>query len=169
MSDTTTTTAPVRTRRRYSDVEQAEALAVLAANGGDCAATAAATGYAESTIRAWANGDRRPPHAQLCAEKKEQLAQGIEKLARRVLKRALKQAADTDERVSLRDGAVVLGICVDKIAQLRGEANGAGSITVNVDARSVTLTSDDIQAARRLIAAQTAPAPLPAHEPEQTS
>lgn len=162
-NDPTPPTVTTRPQRRYSDAEQAEALAALAANGGEIAATSRETGIPEATLRHWRDGDCRPCPPELVARKRESLARGIEKLARRVLKRNLKAAADADTPLSLRDGAVVLGICVDKVAQLRGESGGGASITVNVDARSVTLTADDVAAARKLLGASAAPRTLAEH------
>jgi hypothetical protein len=124
----TDTTAPTGTprQRRYTDAEQAAAMAVLAAHAGNCAAAAEVCGIPERTLRAWKRQEARPvlgtDRQGLAAENKEALARGIDKLGRRILRRMLKTAVDKEQRVSLRDGTVALGICIDKALLLRGEA-----------------------------------------------
>ena len=121
-------------QRRYSEEEQAEALAALAANNNNAALTAAQLGIPERTLRSWRSGEYSVPSAALAAAKRERLAKGIRKLTRRVLKKVLKVAADPDEKVSLRDGMVALGICVDKQLAL-AQANAGAVPTPETDDR----------------------------------
>src|SRR5262245_42165815 len=68
----------IMTRRRYTDAERAEALAVLAANGGAVEKTAAQLGIPEGTLENWANGRRHPEARQLAGDKKEAMADRLE-------------------------------------------------------------------------------------------
>jgi transposase-like protein len=134
--------SPTRKRQRYTDQQQAEALALVQANGGDTAATSAATGIPEATLRAWRDGERRPPVVQLCSEKKEALAEQFEALAERAV-----QVADAKvESASARDAAVIAGIATDKALLLRGEATAI--VQHQDDARLAELRARYVEAQR---------------------
>jgi transposase-like protein len=153
MSEATPTTVP--RQRRYTDAEQAEAMAALVANAGNCARTAQETGIPERTIRSWKRGEARPTDTpdrqELAAVKREQLTRGVRKLTNRILRKVLKVAGD-DSPVSLRDGMVALGIAVDKLDALENPQHGGAAIIVNVNPRSITLTAADVEAAKQLLA-----------------
>lgn len=105
-------------RRRYSDVEQGEALAALTANGGNVLRTAAVTGIPETTLRQWARGVCRPLPAELREQKKSELAERFEAMAFA----AVEVVADKLEQLQPYQAALVAGICTDKALLLRGEA-----------------------------------------------
>jgi transposase-like protein len=119
-------------RRRYSDQEQADALAALDANGGEVARTAAALGIPDETLRMWARGLRRPHNPQLLASTKEALAERLEAIAQSmagVIEGGL-------DRISPSQAAIIMGISIEKFLLLRGEAT------------SITTTADDERSAR---------------------
>lgn len=141
-------------RRRYTDEEQAEALAMLESNGGNVFATARELDIPETTIRQWKYGTCRPVPAELRERKKLQLAQSCDKLARKMLRQANRKVKD----MGGRDAVISAAVLIDKAAFLRGEGPGGagasgGNITVNVNAASVSLTREDIEAAKRLMEA----------------
>jgi transposase-like protein len=107
----------VRPRRtRYSDADKATALAVLAAEGGRVRRAARELGLAESVLRSWAKGRGAGPGVtHLCAQKKGDLADELERLALRLLESIPAKLG----AASLKDCAVALGICVDKLVLLR--------------------------------------------------
>jgi transposase-like protein len=163
--DTTPTTGTSR-QRRYSDAEQAEALALLDVNGGDVAATAAQLGYPEQTVRNWAKGLARPHSPELVAEKRAELTRGVEKLTRRILRKVLKVAADDNAPLSLRDGMVSLGIGIDKLRYLNGETTP--DVAQIVDERIVRLM--ELYGKRQPVHVQARDTtPLPAPIEEQTA
>jgi len=142
---------PRRKHRRYSDADQAEALAALDANGGNVVATARATGIPRTTIQAWKDGSIHPPPAELRQQKKLALADSLDRLAKKMFAQAQRKVKDMSGRDAVIAGAVLL----DKSAMLRGETGkGAveANVTVNVNPPSLTLTPADIEAAKELLA-----------------
>jgi transposase-like protein len=61
---------PTASRCRYSDIDRANALATLAANGGNVQRTVAQIGVPEQTLRTWKTGERHPEGAESVAPKK---------------------------------------------------------------------------------------------------
>lgn len=61
-------------RRHYSDNERAEALAILAANGGNLTGTARAIGIPRKTLALWATAPDRAAPAEVRQEKSTDLA-----------------------------------------------------------------------------------------------
>lgn len=115
---------------KYSDVQRAETMAVLAANGGNLNKTARNTGIPLSTLAKWADGKgHSPDHADLCMEKKKDLAELFEGIARDILDAAADKIADA----SLKDAMVSAGVAVDKMQLLKNEPT---SITKSVNERS---------------------------------
>jgi transposase-like protein len=105
------------TRRRYSDNERAEALAMLAANGGALERTAAQLGIPEATLRHWATGRRHPGPVHLYGEKKAQLSGRLEDLAHLLLDEMARPAKR--RAASLQQAATSFAIAVDKMRLLR--------------------------------------------------
>jgi transposase-like protein len=103
------------TRRRYSDEERANALAALSANADDVNHTANQLGIPRKTLENWAKGARHPEAAQLGQEKKPELADALEEVARKLADAMPAKIADA----SLRDTAIAMGIAVDKMRLLR--------------------------------------------------
>jgi transposase-like protein len=110
-------------RRRYSDQERAEAMLILAANGGNLSATAIDTGIPYHTLRHWAAGDRHPEAIQMAKEKMPPLADRLEEVVS-----LLAEGMDDPlkiQRAPLNQIAVALGILIDKVRLLRGQATGS--------------------------------------------
>ena len=103
----------VRQRCRYSDDDRANALAALAANGGNINRTARELGIPEKTLRNWANGTSHPEAANLAEQKKQPLAALLEDVARKLAGDLANGAA--------KDPAVALGIVIDKRQILLGQ------------------------------------------------
>jgi transposase-like protein len=104
-------------RRRYDDEFRAAALAALAANGGNLKRTARQLGLPRKTLEGWASGRTRPPPADLRHQKKEQLAEALESVARELLDEASRP--EKIAAASLLDLVVMSGIAVDKMLLLR--------------------------------------------------
>jgi hypothetical protein len=112
-------------RLRYSDQERADAMMVLAANGGNLSATAIDTGIPYHTLRHWAAGDRHPEAIQMAKEKMPPLADRLEEIASLL-------AEGMDDPVKIRKAplnqiAVALGVLIDKVRLLRGQATGSAN------------------------------------------
>lgn len=104
-------------KRRYSDEERAQALAALAANGGNVCRTARDLGMSLHTLRAWASGRRHPEAAQMSQAKKAPLADRLEELAGKLVD----AVALKIDGANLSQLAVAMGIAIDKARLLRGE------------------------------------------------
>jgi hypothetical protein len=122
-------------KRRYTDEARSNALAALAANGGNVARTAAELGIPEATLRAWANGDRHPEALQMCEQKKGPLAEQCDAVAW-----ALAGLMESAARRAAADGrvdkiATAFGILVDKAQLLRGEPTSRTETTGVPDSR----------------------------------
>jgi hypothetical protein len=107
----------VAARRRYSDEERANALAALAANGGNVDRTARQLGIPAKTLENWAKGDRHPESAEMGERKSGSMADALEGVAWKLLD-ALPGKV---EKASLSHTATAMGIAIDKCRLLRGE------------------------------------------------
>jgi hypothetical protein len=107
-------------RREYTDAEKASALAALDANGGNVRHTARQLDIPETSLREWSKGRNGPPGADLCAQKKKELGEGLEDLARQLIG-GLSDPAKI-KATKLTDLAVALGIAVDKMRLVRDQA-----------------------------------------------
>lgn len=123
----------MRQPREYTAEQIAETLAALAANGGNVSRTSATTGIPRKTISEWRDGTWRKDVTPAMVEKKKRdLGDTIERLAlrlcdvvsRRVKKasKAAKNGGDAKDQDSAKELLVGLGIVVDKLLLLRGEA-----------------------------------------------
>jgi hypothetical protein len=115
-------------RRHYSDQERAEAMLVLAANGGNLSATAIDTGIPYHTLRHWAAGDRHPEAVQMAWEKMPPLADRLEEVVS-----LLAEGMDDPlkfRKAPLNQIAVALGILIDKVHLLRGQSVGSATTGV---------------------------------------
>ncbi len=98
----------------YPDRTKTDALALLAANGGNVRKTARELQMPVSTLRLWkhlADGEL----AGDIAERQHALADSLEMLAYR----CVEVLPEKLEEASAREAATVLGICLDKVALLR--------------------------------------------------
>lgn len=120
MDTTTHEPQPVATRRRYSDQEQADAIATVEACGGNISEAAEALDIPHETIRGWIVGLRRPPIPQLVDAAKAALADRYE----RIVGKLLDVVEDPDKLDKMSGAAAMLasGIATDKMLLLRGEA-----------------------------------------------
>jgi hypothetical protein len=123
-------------RRRYSDDDRANALAALAANGGNVERTATQLGIPQSTLRHWVDGDRHPEALQMGEQKKGPLADTLEVVAFALAG----DLADPARRAGAKvpDLALALAIVIDKMRLLREQAT------------SLTGTLSDVERAARL-------------------
>ena len=101
--------------RQYSDEERANALAALAANGGNINRTAKQLGIPEKTLSNWANGKRHPESAQMGERKKGDMSDALEALAWKLLDAWPKKIA----KATLAQLATATGIAIDKMRLLR--------------------------------------------------
>jgi len=102
---------------KYTDAQRAEALAALQANGGNLSATSRATGVPISTVKRWRD-EPDPRLAELGNEKRQDLEESLERIAHALVD-AIPGKID---EAPLNHVSVALGIAVDKLRLLRGEA-----------------------------------------------
>ncbi len=102
---------------KYTDAERAAALAALKANGGNLSATSRDTNIPFSTIKRWRDepDDRL---AELGDKKKRDLADELEHLAHAIVG----IMPDKMDTANFQHLAVALGITIDKLRLLKGEA-----------------------------------------------
>lgn len=123
-----------RTRRKYSDREKAEALAMLSANGGNVLKTARELNIPERTLNDWSHLERNAQNpnsrhmtspgyareiAQLRDGKEKELAAMFEQVARKYLAHAYEDSVVNNTRG--RDAVFSAAIAVDKVQVLRGQ------------------------------------------------
>jgi transposase-like protein len=136
-------------KRVYSDEDRANALAALAANGGNIEQTARQLGLPRKTVSNWASGNRHPEAAHLGRRKKKDLADALEAVAWKIagaLARKINAA-------SLSSAAIALGICIEKMRLLREQATAALDVTSGGHALDHdSLTAADVAAAGALVA-----------------
>ncbi len=105
-------------RRQYTDEEKAEALAALDANAGNVARTARQIGIPRTTLQSWANQrGTNEGVTKLRHQKKGELADALEKLARKLIEVASEKIADA----TLQQVMTSVGIAIDKMQLLRNQ------------------------------------------------
>jgi hypothetical protein len=115
-------------RRKYSDQERAEALAALAANGGNVYRTSRQLGIPRKNLERWAAGEAvHPDVAEMAHEKKATLAERFTALAEKLVGVADAKAHE----LNAKDAVIAAGVAVDKARLLQGESTPA-SITADV-------------------------------------
>lgn len=128
-----------KTKRRYSDEDRANALAALAANGGNLAQTARQLGIPRATLQRWLEGSAHPEAAANAAPKKAALADRLEELAGQLLDGVtLDKIAGSGPKELLTS----LGIAVDKMQLLRGQPTAITDQTLHHD----DLSDEDLDA-----------------------
>jgi transposase-like protein len=108
-------------KRSYSDEERGNALAALAANGGNVNKTARQLGIPLRTLWNWATGACHPEAAEIGQRKKGPLADVFEGIVWQLL------GSITPEKMAaatLQQLATAAGIAVDKMQLLRGKPTG---------------------------------------------
>jgi transposase-like protein len=106
-----------RGRRRYTDEDRANALAALAANGGNLSRTAAQIGIPAKTLENWTKGTNHPHAAKLGELKKPALAEQFRALAEKLVGIACEKA----DRLNAKDAVIAAGVAIDKARLLDGE------------------------------------------------
>jgi transposase-like protein len=102
-------------RQHYTDEQRANALAALAANGGNVKRTAKQIAVPRKTLSHWKSGRVHPEVAKLGHQKQGDLADKLEGLAHRLVEAMPAKI----EAASLHHVAVAFGIVVDKMLLLR--------------------------------------------------
>lgn len=142
-------------QRRYSDEERANALAALAANGGNVKRTAKQLKIPEKTLANWAKGVSHPEAAKTGDQKKGDMADAFDRIAWAVLEGLTPECL----QVAIQKGDIaklgtLAGICVDKALLLRGRAT---TITrTEDDDVDDKLTDDEVEGMHRTYAAARA-------------
>lgn len=119
-------------KRRYSDDDRANALAALAANGGNVNKTAKEIGVPPKTIENWAKGDRHPEAANLGELKKLPMADALELVAWKLLGRI----DELSDKGPLNQTSVSFGIAIDKMRLLRNQPT-------SINQNDLAILSDD--------------------------
>lgn len=110
-------TPRTKPKRRYSDEQRVNALAALAANNGNLHQTSRQIGIPVSTLECWAKKLRHPEASVGADEKKKELSDAIEDVARSIADSLIGKLDDA----SFKDATVGFGILIDKMKLLRGE------------------------------------------------
>ncbi len=132
--------ASKRQQRRYSDDDRANALAALAANGGNLSQTARQLGIPKGTLLAWRDGAAHPEAVENSTPKKADMAAALKELAWDLLGDLGDQARR--QGAGLAQTATALGIVLDKARLLEGKPT---QITDNTH-RFDDLTDDELDA-----------------------
>lgn len=118
MDTTTLTTVTREPYQQYTAQGQIDALAALAENNGNIAATSRQTGIPEQTLRHWRDGTVRVPSPELVEQQKLIRAAKWDE----VQDCAVDQVIAKLPEASAYHAALIGGIACDKAAVLRGEA-----------------------------------------------
>ncbi len=119
-------------KRQYSESDKATALALLAANAGNITRTARETGFPATTLRQWRDGEHINEEVTLLRDqKKEELADLFERVARLYLDRAL--APDTVSETKGKDAVIAAATAIDKMQLLKGAPTAINQNTYLTD------------------------------------
>lgn len=120
-------------RRHYSDAFRAAALAALDANAGNVKRTARELDVPPKTLEGWAKGRHSPVDAELRDQKKGELSDLFESIARKLLGVAEKNA----DALNARDAVIAAATAVDKMRLLREQPTeikkSDGTVTLKPD------------------------------------
>lgn len=106
-------------KRRYSDKDKAESLAVLDANGGNVAKTSRDTSIPSNTLIDWRDGRGVVSEVtEIRCENRKALAEHLEDIAYKIVE----AIPDKIGEANLVQLSTSLGISVDKMQLLRGKA-----------------------------------------------
>lgn len=116
----------------HSDAQKAEALAALAANGGNVARTARQIGVPATTLTKWSKGvNVNGDVTEKGEEKRIGLADRLETLAHQIVDRLPEKFDDA----TAQQLATTLGITVDKMQILRGKPSQINQETADPERR----------------------------------
>jgi transposase-like protein len=136
-------------KRSYSDVERAEAVTAVAANGGNVYLTAGQLGIPPKTLEHWVKGERHPEAAQMGQQKKGELAGAFRNIAFLMVGVAERKAHQLDARSAM----VAAAIATDKAQLLHGAPTSITDLTTKGEAIDRhSLTAADLAASARLVA-----------------
>lgn len=108
-----------RPKRRYSDDDRAEALAILDLQGGNVSEASRLSGVPWQTLAEWRDGRVSSSVPDIRERKKVALSERLEELAHQLIDAMPGKVGDAN----LRDTAISLGVAVDKALVLRGDPN----------------------------------------------
>lgn len=137
---------------RYSDEERANAVAAVAANGGNVQGTAKQLGIPAMTLKHWVASEHHPEATKNGELKKPILADQFEALAYKLVGVADGKAA----ALNAKDAVIAAGVAVDKMRLLRGQATTIAEHDLS------TLTDEQLDRIDRAYADATGEAPIPA-------
>lgn len=103
----------------YTDVQRAEALAALKANGGNLSKTERETGIPRGTLLYWRKHSENAAPIELQTQKSESLTTELKSVAFRLVQKLAARLEDDD--ASVQQLATSLGIVVDKLQLLQGQ------------------------------------------------
>lgn len=113
-------------RRKWTDEEKAEILAALDANQGNVKRTARQCDVPTSTLRGWAKGrGTNAGVAKLRPQKRGELADALEEIAWQIVDLLPSKLAEAE----VRELATLLGVSLDKLLVLRGQANNRTEVS----------------------------------------
>ncbi len=104
-------------KRRYSDNDRAAALAVLDSCNGNLSEASRKTGFPLKTIADWRDGAACAEVAEIRKEKKIELSEMFEDIARQIVQAAPSKIS----YATLKDSMVAAGVAVDKAQLLKGQ------------------------------------------------
>ncbi len=105
-------------RRQYTDEERSNALAALAANGGNIKQTAAQLNIPRKTLENWSRGKLHPDVADNGHKKRGPMADALEEVAWKLIDAIPPKI----RKAPLNQTAVALGISIEKMRLLREQA-----------------------------------------------
>jgi transposase-like protein len=133
-------------KRRYSDEEKAQALAILYANNGNIAEAQRQLGIPYRTLANWAAEEREgQTHAAIANignQKKSDLAQRLEEIARELAD----AMPDKIQAATLQQVATSMAIAIDKMQLLRGAPTSISDIAIEQIADRIERMTDDERA-----------------------
>lgn len=134
------------TKRRYSDEEKAQALAILDACGGDVSKAARQAGVPRKTLGEWANGRAVVSVvAEIRQEKKAELSERLAEVAHKLVDAIPGKVSDA----TLQQVATSLGITIDKMQLLKGEPTAINANLTDVERTDRVVALLDAARARR--------------------
>ena len=107
-----------KSKTKYSDVQRGEVLAILDSNGGNQNLTAKQTNVPRSTIQQWQSGLVSDDVPKIRHEKKAELSELFENVARTYLENAVDPL--TVMKTGGQQSVTAAGIAIDKMLLLRG-------------------------------------------------
>lgn len=123
--------------RTYTDVEKAEALLAVDANGGNVSLTARQLGIPGRTLATWVKGRVHPEIVKSCEAKRAPLADRLEELAHKLID----AIPGKIEKAKMQEVSVSAGIALDKMRLLRDQPTGIFADGLSDEERAARLAS----------------------------